>query len=195
MHDGIIIIARHASGACNVNSRWTDCPSSSIECGSVIGLWSNLKLVLLSDLVSWKWRCHNFASPIDPCGTQCTSAWFQLRCTRFCVEFCNKPVTYAHCWKLRWESVWWQPEVLCSASILCCNHVDDILGVFGIMLLEGRKPCIKLGAEITILLARVLGKLQCFGADYVLLCTQIYMCVERERTLFHIHVCVAIMCF
>lgn len=84
---------------------------------------------------------------------------------------------------------------MCSASILCCNHVDDILGVFGIMLLEGRKLCTTPGAEITILLARVLGKLQCFGADYVLLCTQIYMCVERERTLFHIHVCVAIMCF
>lgn len=33
--------------------------------------------LILNDLVSWKWRCHNFASPIDPCGAQRKSAWFQ----------------------------------------------------------------------------------------------------------------------
>lgn len=51
---------------CNVNSRRTDCPSSSIEWGSVIGRWRILmKLLLLSEwsIVSWQRRCHISASP------------------------------------------------------------------------------------------------------------------------------------
>ena len=166
----IIMIAQHASGACNVNSRWTDCPPlrwNEVPCSDS----DRFKIVAFAVI-----QCHGNGVAIiwlrHRSMRHTTCKRLVSRCTRFLVGFCNKPVTFAHCWKLGWESFWWQPELLCSASILCCNHVEDILGVFGIMLLEGKKPCSKLGAAMT-----KLYYLQGSSVNYNVLEPIMYSCV------------------